>query len=40
MTLYLKYNIEFKPRAIKDLEDFPSRIQQLFLEGSKRWVII
>ena len=31
MTLYLKYNIEFKPRAVKDLEDFPSRIQQRIL---------
>jgi mRNA interferase RelE/StbE len=27
----MKYNIEFKPRAVKDFEAFPSRIQQRIL---------
>ena len=28
----MKYNIEFKPRAVKDFEAFPSRIQHRILE--------
>jgi len=27
----MKYNIEFKPRAVKDLKNFPSRIQTRIL---------
>lgn len=27
----MKYNIEFKPRAVKDIETFPSRIQARIL---------
>jgi mRNA interferase RelE/StbE len=32
----MKYNIEFKPRAVKDLEAFPSRIQQRILAGIEK----
>jgi mRNA interferase RelE/StbE len=30
------YNIEFKPRAVKDLETFPSRIQRRILVGIEK----
>lgn len=32
----MKYNIEFKPRAVKDIEAFPSRIQQRILAGIEK----
>lgn len=32
----MKYNSEFKPRAVKDFETFPSRIQRLILAGIEK----
>ena len=32
----MKYKIEFKPRAIKDFETFPFRIQQRILAGIEK----
>jgi mRNA interferase RelE/StbE len=32
----MKYNIEFKPKAVKDFEAFPSRIQQRILAGIEK----
>ncbi len=32
----MKYNIEFKPRAVKDFETFPLRIQRRILAGIEK----